>query len=413
MKEPKLPKKINHHFIIKYQENIAQNSKFLIEELGFKLEEALVISDKRIWQKYRSFFGKDFSNNVAKTLILNAPQAEEKFVKKIIDQFKNLKLIIAIGSGTISDLAKYSAFLTKKNYIIFPTAPSMNGFASINASITINNHKKTLGAQLPLAIFCDLKILKKAPKKMIKAGISDAICLYSCWFDWQFSNLVFNSKFNPKTIEMQQKLWDKFFKIYKNYRINDQQLLRELMEILITSGMAMTLANGSYPASQSEHLIAHCLTMKYPEKLKNFLHGQLIAITTQKSLELQKNILLNLKENKLVLTKTNKNWQNQLTSFFGKKIAKESFKEYLNKDFNQNKINKINQHISNNHHIIFNNLKPIVEHHKLISNVLNHFAISTNFSSLNISKKQFLEAIYFAKFIRNRFTCLDFFKNRE
>lgn len=131
MRESISTTKINHHFVLKYQENIAQKAKFLIAELGYKLEEVLLISDKRIWQKYRKSFGKDFTNNVGKTLIFNDLQADKKFIDKIIDNFKNLKLIIAVGSGTVNDLAKYSAFLTKKKLRYF-SYRSFNEWFRIN-----------------------------------------------------------------------------------------------------------------------------------------------------------------------------------------------------------------------------------------------------------------------------------------
>ena len=44
--------------------------------------------------------------------------------------------VIAIGSGTINDLCKYASAADRKPYAVFATAPSMNGYTSLNAAIT-------------------------------------------------------------------------------------------------------------------------------------------------------------------------------------------------------------------------------------------------------------------------------------
>ena len=64
--------------------------------------------------------------------------------------------LIAVGSGTLNDLCKYASALDGKPYAVFGTAPSMNGYTSLNAAITEHGHKKSLPAQAPLGAFFDL-----------------------------------------------------------------------------------------------------------------------------------------------------------------------------------------------------------------------------------------------------------------
>ena len=95
---------------------------------------------------------------------------------------------------------------------------------------------------------------------------------------------------------MQKKIIEKLQKNFLKFDLKNEEFQEILIELLITSGQAMILANGSYPASQSEHLIAHCLTMKFPEKLKKILHGKLISITTNDSLLIQKKNFVKIKK---------------------------------------------------------------------------------------------------------------------
>jgi glycerol-1-phosphate dehydrogenase [NAD(P)+] len=395
--------------IIKIENNLTKNAHLLINSLGYELDQCLIVSDKKIFNKYRSKFGKDFIKNIDKILILNQPYADQKTSEKIQKHAKKVKLIIAIGSGTINDLCKYSASKLNIKYLIFATAPSMNGYASINASIVINHHKKTVIATLPQAIFIDLEIIKSAPKKMIRAGIADALCIYSCMFDWQLSHLIFNTDFNSKCFEIQQNWLNQLFKNYQKFDLNNSEFLTILSRLLITSGHAMTLANGSYPASQSEHLIAHCLELKYP-KLKKILHGQLIAITLATSLNFQQQILTRLDKNDLFLTDKNNNWYKIINNYFAKETAKQCINEYQNKIEKFQPINQINQKLLKDHRIIYQQLNQIYKENKMVIKIFKHFKINQNPKLLAISSAKYDDALNKAKFIRNRITCLDFFK---
>ena len=87
--------------------------------------------------------------------------------------------LVAIGSGTINDLCKYTAARTGKPYVVFATAPSMNGYTSMNAAITVDGHKKSLPATAPLGVFIDLGIFAKAPLRMIQSGLGDSLCRWT------------------------------------------------------------------------------------------------------------------------------------------------------------------------------------------------------------------------------------------
>ncbi len=154
---------------VKIANNLAKKMPDLLRNLGFADKKLLLVSDERIYKNCRKFFATNVEEFCSKSLIFKAVEAEEKYLQQIILAAKNCDLIIALGSGTVNDLCKLAAAKIGKNYVVFPSAPSMNGYLSRNASIKIKGHKKTVVATLPLAVFCDLAILKAAPKKMIKA----------------------------------------------------------------------------------------------------------------------------------------------------------------------------------------------------------------------------------------------------
>jgi len=403
---------------VKIAKDLAFRANSLISALGFSGKKICFISDEKIWNNCASFFGEKFLEIGCKMLILNDPQPDEKNLRLINNvlceeksaaklQFfdknnnknvKNYDLIIGLGSGTINDLCKFSSHKTGIPYIIFASAPSMNGYLSRNASILVCGHKKTLAATLPLAVYADVAILKSAPKSMIQAGIGDSLCFYSCWFDWLLSHLILGTKFNSRPFEILRDKMEFLVKNYAKFKLNDDQLLKILMEILLLSGTGMTLAEGSYPASQSEHLIGHAFEMKYRN---NILHGLQIAVTTLTAIKLQESLII---KDSLQLKKVEFPAK-KIEKFFGKKISDECKKEYLEKiNFDFEKVNndlKLDWKLHRK--VLQKNLLP----QKTIKTILQHFKIKTSEKSLGLSKLEYLELVNNSKFIRNRFTCLD------
>jgi glycerol-1-phosphate dehydrogenase [NAD(P)+] len=370
-----------------------------VSKISLKAQKALFVSDELIWKKNSRFFSSNFSQK----LILKNPKADEKNLKLIENNLKDCDFILAFGSGTINDLCKYTSAQKNIPYAIIPSAASMNGYLSKNASITILGHKKTLLATLPTDVFCDLEILKSAPLKLTKAGIGDSMCFYSCWFDWYLSNKILGTKFDKKPFEMLRYKMDFFINNFKKFSIHDESFLKNLIEILFLSGQGMTIAGGSYPASQSEHMIAHTIEMKYPELAEKNLHGAQIAVTTLTAARLQKNLLM-LDSAQLKLAKAldikatdNKN----VEKFFRKKIAQQCQKEY------DQKLLAIAKTKPTNWKKIKTELQKIHLDESRLKEIFSHFKIKTSAKSLGLSSQQYQECVMHAKFIRNRFTCLD------
>ncbi|MBP7710700.1 MAG: iron-containing alcohol dehydrogenase [Rickettsiales bacterium] len=368
-----------------------------IADLDFSGKKIVFVTDEKIWKNCQKFFPKDFLKIVAKNLLLKNPKADEKNLKKIANVAKGCDLILALGSGVINDLCKFTSAEKNIPYAIFASAASMNGYLSKNASITVEGHKKTLPATLPIAVFCDLKILKSAPLVLTKAGIGDSLCFYSCWFDWYLSHKILGTKFDEKPFEILRKKMEFFVKNFQKFSIRDEEFLKILIEILMLSGQGMTMAGGSYPASQSEHLIVHAIEMKYPKLAEKNLHGAQIAVTTLTAARLQESLLNlpTLRHPELVL--------GSLTKFFGKKIAQQCQKEY------DQKLELIKKSKTPNWIELKKHLKKIHLSDTRLREIFAHFKIKTSAKSLGLSNEEYQACVAYAKFIRNRFTCLDFF----
>jgi glycerol-1-phosphate dehydrogenase [NAD(P)+] len=118
------------------------------------------------------------------------PHPDMQTVETIRRQTTPADGLVAVGSGTINDLCKYASACDGKPYVVFGTAPSMNGYTSVNASITVHSFKKTLPANGALGVFLDLEVLSHAPLRMIRSGLGDSVCRSTAQADWLLAHLL-------------------------------------------------------------------------------------------------------------------------------------------------------------------------------------------------------------------------------
>src|SRR6185503_1006992 len=101
-----------------------------------------------------------------------------------------------------NDLCKYAAARDGKPYVVFATAPSMNGYTSMNAAITVDGHKKSLPAATPTGVFMDLEVMAAAPARMIRAGLGDSLCRPTAQADWLLSHHLMGTPYRNAPFAM-------------------------------------------------------------------------------------------------------------------------------------------------------------------------------------------------------------------
>ena len=387
---------------------LVNNALSLIDNIGFRDKNILVVSDQTTYLALGKKIIISFKEKHCKSFILLNPKADQENVTKIINKSVNIDLIVAVGSGTINDLCKFASFIKKIPYIVFGTASSMNGYASANASITVNSHKTSLPAHLPTAIYLDLDILSKAPKRLMRSGIGDSLCFSTCHFDWLLSHFILGSYYNNIPFDLLKNHYKKLINYQKNISDDNIEFIRLLTKILIISGLGMYIAGGSYPASQAEHLIAHYIEIKYPQMAINSYHGEQIAITTLEVAKIQENILA---RNNITI-KPNKINENDLKKIFDTKLAKYFYNEIKNKFIDENLSVQINIKLKDWNHI----KQQLQEFHIKKDDLLKiyqKFSLPENINYIQISDDIYKKAVDNAYLIRNRFTSLDFIKFKK
>ena len=182
--------------------------------------------------------------------------------------------ILAVGSGTVNDLAKLLSGISGKPFMLLGTAASMDGFASSTSSMIRDGLKISLPSACPAAILCDTAILKEAPLPMLQAGLGDMIAKYTSICEWRISNLVTGEYYCPVIADLIRSCVRQCTDHAEGLRERDPEAVEAVTEGLILAGLAMTMAGSSRPASGMEHYFSHIWDMRALEfGAPSDLHG--------------------------------------------------------------------------------------------------------------------------------------------
>lgn len=200
--------------------------------------------------------------------------------------------LLAVGSGSINDLAKYAAYRSGKPYAVVATAASMNGYTAANASLSVDGFKQSFTAAPPVLVVADSAIIAAAPKRLTRAGIGDTLCRSTVEADMLLSHLLFDTPYPQAWFDRLRAHEAELLTGLMKASAGEEAYIERLTEALLDAGDAMTVTGSSAVASQGEHMLAHTLELKYGSELTNVLHGELIAITTLTMSHYQHRMLL-------------------------------------------------------------------------------------------------------------------------
>lgn len=194
---------------------------------------------------------------------------------------KETDLVLGIGSGVINDICKYVSCTHSIPCGIIGTAPSMDGYASSGAAMIFDGMKITFTMHAPSLILGDTEILKDAPMDMIRAGYADIIGKYSALCDWELSALINAEYLCPFVYDVVMDCTNEVRNLAHAIAAREEAAIGRLMEILVISGVCLTLLSTTRPGSGSEHHLSHFFEITgLIEDKPYFLHGTDVGYST-------------------------------------------------------------------------------------------------------------------------------------
>lgn len=342
------------------------------------------------------------NTGIRRVVLDRHPHPDSAAVQSVIEATRDIDALVAVGSGSINDITKYAAHLTGRPYVVFGTAPSMNGYTSVSAAITEDGLKKSLPATLARAVFLDLDVMASAPQRLIASGFGDCMARSTAQTDWLLAHLLLDTPYREAPFAL---LVDDETALIANAAAlaeGDIEAIEVLVRTLVLSGLGMTLCGGSYPASQGEHLIAHYLDM-LGHDLPEAHHGEHIAVTTLTMARLQEDLLAR----PILQLRSVDESEAAYINAFGPPLGSTCWNATAAKRFDKGALADINRRLSESWPDIRKRVSSVGRSSNELEGALLAVGAPTTPENVGVPADFYANAVIQARRIRDRFTTLD------
>ncbi len=209
-------------------------------------------------------------------------------VQRVQQQLTRGAAVVAVGSGTVTDVSKHACFLYELEYgahipfVVMPTANSVSAYTSNTASVEVGGVKKTLPSRYLDVLVCDVETLASAPRTASVAGIGDILVAFGSFADWFLAARVGHDKnYSDLPRTLIGPLDEIFLHEAVELRDGTPHGTALLAKLLALEGLAQSLAHTSAPFSGFEHTISHLLDLLIKQnKQPPILHGTQVVLLT-------------------------------------------------------------------------------------------------------------------------------------
>ena len=220
------------------------------------------------------------------------PACDDVTRDRLVERLDKVDLFVPVGSGVMTDLAKWLADPASLPYVPFATAASMNAYASSNIAPAVEGVKRVVYSQPPAAVVSSPQILADAPYEMTVAGLGDVLAKSVSSPDWYLNGELFGDYYCSRSVGLVADLEPRYLGRPEDIRARKGEAIEALFQALLLTGVAMTMAQTSSPASGAEHLISHSLDMlAAAEGTEHDLHGRQVGLGTVLTCELYRRVL--------------------------------------------------------------------------------------------------------------------------
>ncbi|PSP99281.1 NAD(P)-dependent glycerol-1-phosphate dehydrogenase [Halobacteriales archaeon QS_4_70_19] len=185
--------------------------------------------------------------------------------------------LIGIGGGKPIDIAKMAADELDLALISVPTAASHDGIVSGRGSVPEGDTRHSVAADPPLAVVADTELLAAAPWRLTTAGCADIISNYTAVKDWQLAHRLKNVEYSEYAGALSRMTAEMLVESADSIKQGLEESAWIVIKALVSSGVAMSIAGSSRPASGAEHLISHQLDRIAPGAA---LHGHQVGVAS-------------------------------------------------------------------------------------------------------------------------------------
>ena len=236
--------------------------------------KVVVASGTNVQGRVRDVVARSVKNS---TVWVDVETSDMSNVKSVIKEAERASCIIGLGGGKSVDVGKLAAFRRNIQFFSVPTSAASDGISSPFASIHGTRRHYSFVTKPPVGILADVGVIAHAPKRLLAAGCGELVSKLTAVRDWRLANRVTGEYFGGYAANL--ALMSAKVVLDSSRRIGsyDMGAVREIVEALISAGVAAGIAGSSRPCSGAEHLFSHYLDVVAPGM---GLHGEKCGIGT-------------------------------------------------------------------------------------------------------------------------------------
>nr|WP_239106262.1 iron-containing alcohol dehydrogenase family protein [Streptomyces sp. SID8014] len=191
---------------------------------------------------------------------------------KLADAMKSGRYdaVVGLGGGKIIDCAKFAAARIGLPLVAVATNLSHDGLCSPVATLDNDAGRGSYGVPNPIGVVIDLDIIREAPARFVRSGIGDALSNISAVADWELSARVRGEDIDGLAAAMARQAGEAVLRHPGD--VGDDSFLQVLAEGLVLTGISMSVAGDSRPASGACHEINHAFDLLFPKRAAS--HGE-------------------------------------------------------------------------------------------------------------------------------------------
>ncbi|EFE85206.1 glycerol 1-phosphate dehydrogenase [Streptomyces albidoflavus] len=191
---------------------------------------------------------------------------------KLADAMKSGRYdaVVGLGGGKIIDCAKFAAARIGLPLVAVATNLSHDGLCSPVATLDNDAGRGSYGVPNPIGVVIDLDIIREAPARFVRSGIGDALSNISAVADWELSARVRGEDIDGLAAAMARQAGEAVLRHPGD--VGDDGFLQVLAEGLVLTGISMSVAGDSRPASGACHEINHAFDLLFPKRAAS--HGE-------------------------------------------------------------------------------------------------------------------------------------------
>jgi len=217
----------------------------------------------------------------------------EELYQKVKNKINGSFMILGIGGGTACDTAKYLSWKLKEedrvdlDLVLIPSIISVDAFLCSSIAVRYENKVNYIGESAPTKILIDYELIKRAPKYLNRAGVSDTISITSALGDWKLAHEENNDQFDKTVFNEAKSIAKELMKNRNEIREVTEDGIKALVEGFYNEVILCEDWGNARPEEGSEHFLAYCIESITHD---HYIHGKIIGMNILISLYLQEEI---------------------------------------------------------------------------------------------------------------------------